>query len=365
MTIVHRFASVDTHPRRPAGRVIGWAVILLLASLMPTGCGGSPEPPELPPHGVYDHAAAGENSRAEPVTGGGTASAVTRPLTAAGWFCAQVRVNADGRAVWCRTGHRDQAGTVHPQVAQFLFDSGGRLAWAWFPPVGQSVWPPDGDRDPGAGIAESALDTIWPGVADRIRSEIADFNRHRDPAPRADELPRTAWRDDHADYAYSTIDGLIVAVHDHSVRRWPFGAEHYATTMSSVVGDLRAGGYECAYPPQQICDRPQSNGEFRVTLHGDQIVSATFGIGSVVEAGRQRHPLTEEFPNGLTFLTKRVRRPITARIEHSRLTDTGFTGIVAGTVLIIDADGTPTHAEDFAAHFTIQIGAPLTATLPV
>ncbi|WP_261987104.1 hypothetical protein [Actinomadura sp. HBU206391] len=340
-------------------------MIMILGPLVLTGCTRPAEPPSLPPDGVYEHDAAGENSRAEPAPTDGTAGSITRPLAKAGWFCAQVRTNADGRALWCRIGHRDQANTVHPQVAQFLLDHDGRLAWAWFPPTEQSA-----DQARGGQVADAAapaLAAAWLDAGDRVRQKINDFDRdlRNRTVQRSDEIPRTAWRDKHANYSYSMIDGLVVTAREDSVRRWPFGAEHYATTMSSAVDDLRAGGYDCAYPPQENCNRPQSNGYFRVTLRGDQIVSARFGIGSLIESGRQRHLLSEEFPRGLTFLTEAVRRPITERIEQARRSGTGFAGIVAGTVVIIDADRGAVGEDDFAAYFDIQIGAPLAATLPI
>ncbi|MEV0697873.1 hypothetical protein AB0I53_08130 [Saccharopolyspora sp. NPDC050389] len=330
---------------------------MALGALALTGCTGPVEPPALPPAGVYEHGAAGESSWAEPIPPGGTAESITAPLTDAGWFCAQVRVNADGRALWCRVGHRDATDTIVPQVAQFVLDRDDQLTWAWFP------FPQldPGSEDPVTAAAVPALAAIWAGAGDRIRQEIDDFQqdrRRRDGT----EIPRTAWRDRHADYTLSAVDGLVVTARDASVRRWPFAAEHYATTMSSAVDDLRAGGYDCAYPPQQACNRVQSNGYFRVSLRGDQIVSAQFGIGSWIEAGRQRHPLSQEFPRGLTFLTEEVRRAVTERIEDCRLSGTGFAGIVAGTVVIVDARRGPVDGADHVSYLDVQIGVPLAGT---
>ncbi|GAA2787124.1 hypothetical protein GCM10010470_21930 [Saccharopolyspora taberi] len=326
---------------------------LVLAALALTGCAGSAEPPELPPAGVYEHAPVGENSRAEPIPPGGTAASVTAPLTGAGWFCAQVRANADGRALWCRIGRRDTTGQVAPQTAQFLLDREDRLAWAWFQhtPASEDL----------AAAAAPALAAIWPEAGAEVRAEIDEFDRDRRERT-GTEVPRTAWRDGNADYLLSAVDGLVVTARDASVRRWPFGAEHYATTMSSAVDDLLAGGYDCFYPPQQSCNRVQSNGDFRVSLRGDQIVSAEFGIGSRIESGAQQRPLSENFPNGLTFLTDEVRGPVTERLEECRTSGTGFAGIVAGTVVIIDADRGPATGADHASHFDVQIGAPLTGT---
>ncbi len=344
---------------RPSSALVIVLMVMCLGPLALAGCTRSDEPPSLPPAGVYEHDAAGENSQAEPAPTDGTAGALTRPLRQAGWFCAQVRANADGRAMWCRIGHRDEADTVYPQVAQFLLDRDDRLAWAWFPS------PRVNDEDDQvAAAAAPALTAIWPDAGDRVRQEIDDFDRDLQSRTtrRSDGIPRTGWSDTHADYSYDGLNGLVVTARDASARRWPFGSEHYATTMSSAVDDLLAGGYACFYPPQQSCDRPQSNGYFRAALRGDQIVSVQFGIGSVIESGRQRHLISEEFPQGLTFLTDEVRRPVTERIEQSRRSGTSFAGIVAGTVVIIDARRGAVDGDDLVAYLDIQIGAPLAAT---
>ncbi|MGW5641297.1 hypothetical protein ACWEV3_04515 [Saccharopolyspora sp. NPDC003752] len=331
---------------------------LMLGAVALTGCTVPAEPPALPPAGVYEHDAAGESSKAEPIVPGGTAASVTGPLTDAGWFCVQVRANADGRALWCRVGRRDATDAVVPQVAQFLLDRDDRLAWAWFPLPDTAP----GDDDQVTAAAVPVLSAIWPGAGDRIRQETDEFERDRAQRRDTTEVPRTAWRDEHADYLLSAVDGLVVTARDTSVRRWPSGAEHYATTMSSAVDDLRAGGYDCYYPPQQSCNRVQSNGYFRVSLRGDQIVSAQFGIGSWIEDGRQRHLLSQEFPRGLTFLTEGVRGAVTDRIEDCRRSGTSFAGIVAGTVVIVDARRGPVDGADHVTYLDVQVGAPLAGT---
>ncbi|HEY3506518.1 MAG TPA: hypothetical protein VGN37_27490 [Actinocatenispora sp.] len=342
------------------------AALVLLAAAALAGCGPAAAPPELPPTGVYDHSPDSESATAVPVPPG-TATAVTRPLTGAGWFCAQVRANGDGRAVWCRIGRSDGTGSVEPQVAEFVIDRGDRLVWAWFPAtaasdrVGPDTGMPNGtDPAPGTTDMAAALTAAWPGSGERARREIEAFERTRQTVRHdTDGAPRAAWRDQHADYLYSIVDGLVVTARHHAVRRWPYGAESYATTMSAAVGDLRAGGYDCAYPPQTSCNRTQSNGYFDVSLRGDQIVSARFGIGSIVESGHQRHRLGQEFPHGLTFLTERVRGPVTDRLERCRRTGTSFAGIVAGTVLVVDARRGAVHGDDLVAYLDVQVGAPL------
>lgn len=363
MNPVSRPCFMPARRCRPVRPTIFTAVtISMLGLLALTGCTRWDEPPPLPPAGVYQHGAAAENSQAEPIPPDGVAGTLTRPLREAGWFCAQVRANADGRALWCRIAHRDAADTVHAQVAQFLLDRDDRLVWAWFPSTEA-----DHEDYRVAEAAAPALAAIWPDAGDRVRDEINDFgdDQRTDTTGRDNATSRTGWRDTHAEYRYGRLDGLVVTARHASVRRWPFGSEHYATSMSSAVDDLLAGGYDCFYPPQTSCNRTQSNGYFRVTLHGDQIVSARFGIGSLIESGRQRHLLSEEFPHGLTFLTEAVRRPVTERIEQSRRTGTSFAGIVAGTIVIIDARTGAHDGGDLVAYLDIQIGAPLSATLPI
>lgn len=339
--------------RHPCVRRVAVLLAVLAATL--TGC-GTDDPGRRAPAGAYDHAPAREVSTATPIPSRGPAHEVTKVLTGAGWFCAQVRSNADGSALWCRTARRDGIDTVDVQQAHLLLDRRGRLAWAAFPP-------PDDARDPAPYVvaAAAALSPVWPGAAERVRREIDDLDRDQaaKPVPQRTEVPRTTWHDDHANYAYSVLDGLVAAARDTSVRRWPFGAEHYGTRMSDAVSDLRAGGYDCAYPPQTSCNRTQSNGYFRVTLRGDRIVTAAFGIGTVMEHGRQKHPLTEEFPRGLTFLTAAVRAPVTAQLERCRRTGTSFAGIIAGTVVVVDVRRAPAHSDDFAGYADVRIGTPL------
>lgn len=331
-----------------------------------TGCGTLIGPrPELPDAAVYDHPPSQEVSIAIAVPAG-RARQLTAPLVADGWFCAQVRSNSDGRAVWCRTS-RSAEGWRSVQQAQFLLDNEDRLVWAWFPEADERAGHGSGEDVTRAAVA--SLQTAWLKPRLSIVTEIdAYYSRLRDHRPDSrpsDGVATRTWSDRHARYSYSSLNGLIVAVRGRSVARWPFGSEHDATTMSSAVGDLLDGGYDCHYPPQQICNRPQSNGSFQVTLRGDQIVSARFSTGSRIENGRQQHRLTDEFPHGLTFVSPAVRGAVTERLERSRADGTSYAGIVDGTVLIIDADRAPATGRDFASGLTVQIGVPLLGTFPI
>jgi hypothetical protein len=336
-------------------------LIVLVGSAL-TGCTRTPEPPQLPPAGVYAHDPSREVSFARTAPTQGNAGRLISPLITDGWFCAEARRNSHGRALWCRISWHTEDELRRSQVAQFVLDHDDQLAWAWFPSPSYSLSPADHDL---IIKAAASLDQVWPGSADRIGERVEEHVQDFEDQTVSEGVPRSQWRDRHATYTYSDIDGLVAVARDTTVAQWPYASEHYAQTMSSAVDDLAAGGYQCHYPPQQICNNPDANRDFQVSLRGDQIVSARFSLPSRVEAGRQVLPFTDFFPNGLSFLTDAVRLEITNRIEESRRTGSSFAGIVEGVVVIIDTDAGYHRGDELAAGLEIQIGAPLAGTLPI
>ncbi len=338
--------------RGPAGRAVSSMIILLLV-IMTGSCTAEQSGARLPPPDTYrPEDPIGEDGQARPVPPG-AATTLTAPLIDFGGYCIQARSNAEARAIWCRNTDADD-----PWFAQFLLDAEDRLAWAWFPAPHDPERPDRHDHDRLTRFAVTSLGTLWPGTADRILAELEQFEgERRDRVERA--LPTEGaftrtWRDDHADYTMSSLDGLIVAEHDAAVERWPSDAGHYGSRMSLAVGDLQQSGFECFYPPQPYCRR--GNGEFRVSLRGDRIVTADFVIfGNETLAGTFRH--------GLTFLAPEVRTEIAAQIEKSRRARTDFLGIVAGTLLAVDA--APVPPADGTVPITVRVGAPLTGTFPI
>jgi hypothetical protein len=347
--------------RRGDAVLIMTLLIVLLGSAL-TGCTRSPAPPQLPPTGVYAHEPSREVSFARTAPTQGGAGRLISPLIADGWFCAEARRNSLGRSLWCRTSWQAEDELRRSQVAQFVLDHDDQLAWAWFPHPSYSLSTADHDL---IIKAAASLDQVWPDAAGRIGEQIEDHVEDSEDQTVSDGVPRSHWRDRHATYSYSDIDGLVVVARNTSVAQWPYASEHYAQTMSSAVDDLAAGGYQCHYPPQQICNNPGANRDFQVTLRADQIVSASFSLPSRVESGRQVLPLTDFFPNGLSFLTDTVRLEITNQIEESRRTGSSFAGIVEGAVLIIDSDVGYRRGDELAAGLEIQVGAPLAGTLPI
>ncbi|GAB3748585.1 hypothetical protein [Microlunatus parietis] len=341
--------------RGPAG-LIGALVIMVLSVIMSAACTVEPPRVQLPPPDTYrPQDPVGEDSVARPVPPG-TAETITAPLVAAGAFCAQVRSNAHGRALWCR--HRD---ADDPWVAQFLLDDQDRLAWAWFPSQPQPEEPdPNRASDPErlAGLAGPSLGALWPETADRFGDELTRYDHdHRDLIERGRSVEGAftrSWRDDHADYTMSSVDGLIMEARDVEVERWPSDAAHYASRMSVAVGDLQDSGFECFYPPQVYCRREFQ--EFRVSLRGDRIITADF-----VVAGDET--LAEVFPRGLTFLSPAVRSAVGAKIEEARKARQDYLGIVEGTVLAVDA--APIPPVGGPVPITVRIGAPLAGAYPI
>ena len=67
----------------------------------------------------------------------------------------------------------------------------------------------------------------------------------------------------------------------------------------------------------------------------------------------------EGFPEGLSFLTPQVEPTVRAQIEQCMATGTPFHGVVAGTVLVIDAQRTEPHDGRFVTNCGVTIGVPL------
>ncbi|WP_152365535.1 hypothetical protein [Microlunatus speluncae] len=334
--------------RGPARRFVS-AMIILLVLIMSGACTPQESPAVRPSADRYQPAdPVGEDSEARPVPPG-AATTLTAPLVGLGAFCAQIRSNAEGRAIWCRNVDADD-----PWVAQFLFDAEDRLAWGWIPMPGSRRSDPYRLSD----LAGAAFGALWPGTADRISTEVVQFVRENEARlgrPKSGEGSfRHTWRDGHAAYSVAGRDGLIVAGRDAEVSRWPSDAGHYGSRMSVAVGDLQQSGFDCHYPGQTSCQR--GNSAFQVSLRGDRIITADFMIFG-------NETLADTFPRGLTFLTPAVRPEVAARIEQSRKARTDFLGVVAGTLLAIDAAPVPPVGGTVPVE--VRVGAPLTGTFPI
>lgn len=98
---------------------------------------------------------------------------------------------------------------------------------------------------------------------------------------------------------------------------------------------------------------------------GDQITSAAFGVGVQVLVDGPPPTLTEEgFPAGLSFLTPQVEPAVRAQIEQCMATGAAYSGVVAGTVLVMDAERTQPLDGRFVTNCGVTIGVPLVQPWP-
>lgn len=288
---------------------------------------------------------------------------LTLGLRQQGWFCADARRNSATSQIWCRLRTPSPRGNEIITL-QLIVDTAGQLRYA---EVNLESEPAQGQTIEGRfqQVLTQSLLTQWPDDTDVITQALEDErtrveemrDRGRQYSP-----PAQGWQTSHAVYAMPSPSRLTVTPLRGAEAAWPFGADHYATTMTAALPDLRAGGYQCHFPPQTECNRPEGNQAVRVSVRGDQIVTASVRVGSLVRHGRQRSPLTDEgFPSGLPFLTERVEPAVRAQLERCRRSGTGYAGVVAGTVLIVDPTDPerPRDPSNFGQSFNVTIGVPL------
>lgn len=344
--------------RQWSALALAWALVVLLGA----GCGRVPVLDR--PSDAYEHPPLEEVSTAHLVPGR-PGDTLTRGLRQQGWFCADARRNSAASQTWCRLRTPSPRGDEITTL-QLILDTAGQLSYA---EVELQSGPTQGPSRKGRFqqvLAQSLL-TQWPEDTDAITQalenerarvdELVDQGRHYSP-------PAQGWQTSHAVYAMPSPDRLTVTPLHGGGPAWPFGADHYAITMTAALPEFRAGGYQCHYPPQTDCTRPDngSNQTVQMSVHGDQIVTASMLAGSHVRNGRQRSPRTEEgFPSGLPFLTDRVEPAVRAQLERCRRSGTGYAGVVAGTVLIVDAADPepPRDPNNFGQSFTVTVGVPL------
>lgn len=342
--------------RQRSALALAWALVVVLGA----GCGRVPVLDR--PSDAYEHPPLDEVSTAYLVPGrhGDT---LTLGLRQRGWFCVDARRNSSASQIWCRLRTPSPRGDEIITL-QLILDTAGQLRYA---EVKLESEPAEDQTVEGRfqQVLTQSLLTQWPDDTDAITQalederarveELVDQGRHYSP-------PAQGWQTSHAVYAMPSPYRLTVTPLRGAEAAWPFGADHYATTMTAALPDLRAGGYQCRYPPQTDCNRPDRNQAVRVNVHGDQIVTASVRVGSHLRHGRQRSPLTAEgFPSGLPFLTHRVEPAVRAQLERCRRSGTGYAGVVAGTVLIVDAADPepPRDPSNFGQSFDVTIGVPL------
>ena len=390
-------ADGDRRGRLPGvrRRWLGIPLVVVAGVLVAALATPGPEPHpaahlELPA-ARYDHPPLHEDSTAVPVAGAGEVGAFAAGLAEVGYACAQVRANDRARQVWCRAVAPPAPGATTPAVTtvDLVSTPDGRLEYARLNPPPPTLRPgyADPDRvDRLTRVLDATFLRQWPDDARVVRALVADVDQadiglttsRNDGRPLDQQSARTG----HAVYTVSEVpvpDGvdedvvsgyatlaLTVTTDALEDRSWPYGSEHYAVTTEAAGPGLEAGGFDCYAPAESPCTRPAGNQQVDyVTRPGtDQVVTARVGVGGGVLDPAVGVPslASAGFPAGLTFLTEDVRSAVEQRLDDARRTGESWAGIVAGTVLVLDADATPRQPDGtYAVHVDLTVGAPLAA----
>lgn len=339
----------------------------------------------------YEHEPMDETSMATPVSADGEVGALAAALERSGFFCAQVRSNSLARQIWCRAAVPPVATGDDPRVTtvDLVSTLDGQLQYAYFD-LPKSVSPrPPSDPDQAQRlltILEASVLKLWPEDASAIRAIVDDVQKPpwlsvKDPSdPRPPS--RASVTTDHARYNVGEGrffgDGITVhgdpvltftlmtdALMDHA---WPFSGAHYATTTTAAAPGLEEGGFDCYGPQESPCTRPAGNQQVDYMTQGrtNQILTASVGIsGGIKTPGEGLSSLASTgFPNGLTFLTPKVRAGVEKQLTHARLTGESFIGIIEGTVVILETRSTrPQPDGTYAVRVQLSVGVPL-VTVP-
>jgi hypothetical protein len=263
----------------------------------------------------------------------------------------------------------------------------GRLQYAHLglPDEADNTWETDQAANLMA-VLDASILALWPddagpvrGAVNKVANPDTGIGKDRsDPRPPARESITTG----NATYAIGegryfgegiTVSGspsltLTVTTKAATDRNWPYGGEHYATTTTAAAPGVEAGGFDCYGPEQSPCTRPAGNQQINYTTRGrtDQILTASVGMGGgILQPAHGPTTITEwGFPQGLTFLTDRVRPAVEQQLNHSRLTGESFIGILEGTVVVLEARRTPPQPDGtYAVRVDLTVGAPL-VTVP-
>ena len=355
-------------------------LLLLVALLGLRDWSGTHDVPRHPY--AADRATSEESSVAGPVATGGEVDVVAAGLEGLGFFCAQVRSDAQARQVWCRASTEADDPFLDPDitVVDLVTTPDGTLGYVDVVlPAARSTADPSWSDRLRTVLGASAL-ALWPddgrAVDQAIDSVVAGRLRKDpgDPYPSLRETTRTR----HAAYrvgdAGTTVgDGqprlsfqlVTAAVPAH----WPLSSAHYATTTVAAAPALETVGADCYGPQQMPCRGPGSNEslEYSTAPGTHQVVTADFFVpgsdsadeststGSAADGDKVGAVLAA----GLPFLTPSVGPAVGRQVLRSRRDGTPFVGIVAQTVVVIEPLRPlgPPRSGEVPVH--VSVGVPL------
>jgi len=391
--------AVPPRVARPSRARRGLVLLVALGCLGVTfdscGSGGGPDRAAAPPGPTspYDQLPASQSFGALPVDPVGEAGQMTAGLTGIGFFCAQVRASDEVRQIWCqRYEDRLRDAVADPvTTVDIISTPSGRVGYLRTTQPDLSGSPlRSGDQQADAdlrAILEVSVLQTWPDDRDKVDEVLGGARAHEDffigsslADPRRPSRARA--ESPHAQYfagegtrfggAHVEVSGLppltfVLATDELPNSPWPTGSSYALQTPAEAAPGLEAGGFDCYGPDESPCTRPEGNQQLDYTTPPGQPASALtarVGIGGGARLDGAMTTFADwGFPEGLTFLNEQVRDPVEARIQQARSDGLSFTGVVAGVVLVIQAEPIPGGQPNEAAYVTVTIGAPLVTGL--
>lgn len=336
--------SIPTRERFVTRR-FQYLVIVAFAMVLITGCTHRSAPTD-----PFDHELMNESSVAMPVPAHGEVAQVVSGLESFGFFCAQVRANDESAQVWCRAevDPVDNAVDRSVTVVNIVTTREGSVQYA-------DVSTPRGSKDSAGKRLREVLDAsflnLWPNDTSKLDKVISEVVRGPGMFPSDPHPPVTKkFNTSNASYlvgeAWSglTFSLITSAAKDRS---WPYTSDGFATTMAAAGPVLKVGGFEC-FPgwtsPCRMQGAGHENQQINYTTpnphfsldNPDQIITVDMFIPGTGESADVHDLASVGFPHGLPFLVSQARAPVEQQIVAARRTGKPFTGIVAGTILIIE-----------------------------
>jgi hypothetical protein len=373
--------------RRPASygsRALAAATLVLLTS----GCAGvtgaaGPPGPTAP----YAEAPAVQSSEAVPVPAAGEVGQMARGLGGIGFVCLQVRSTDEVAQVWCSRHEERLEDVVADPVTtvDIISTLDGRLGHLRTSQPDSPSSPQTSGDDQSDTVLRELLGVsvlaAWLEDAADVDAVLAGARAHdfgiaqslHDPR----EPSRAAAESEHGQFfavegSGSEGDGqvsglppltVVIATDQLPDGPWPTGSDFALRTPVEAAPGLEAGGFDCYGPDESPCTRPQGNQQvdYGAPLgRTEPVLNARVGIGGGPRDDGSMTTLADAgFPQGLTFLQDRVKAAVEARVQQARVDGLSFTGVVAGAVVVIDADSWPARQPDEAAYVTVTVGAPL------
>ena len=346
---------------RPQSRHLQvWAVIVVLV-LVAVVLVVTRKVPTRGPTAPYDHSGFSEQSVASEDIVAGQARTVTQGLVQLGFWCVQPRYNDQAVQIACRSAEYDMdidvVAAPDGDVLYAEIDLGNADTSA-------------GPRDHLDQALVASFLKLWPQDRQTIQDLIEQAQPHSfmalggeaPPASEADQYSTTEERTDNATWSlWSRYTGQPLALRirttglqDHT---WPFGGEHYATSVDAATAALVADGSTCA----TACSPASDVQSLDFEEHDGQIVAIHFTLRSRLVDLDSRAPSRSWAQVSLALLSPAVQPAIAQRVEQQRIEQRSWRGVVAGTpVEIVSAPGAATTPDNRpATDLWVTIGIPL------